>query len=62
MNHLLGFFGISIITIDCINISININWRQEFGEGGHELSRVSVIIMVCARAAPKEGVLLALSC
>ena len=27
------------------------------GEGGHERSRVSVIIMVCARTAPKEGVL-----
>ena len=32
------------------------------GGGGHERSRVSVIIMAYARAAPKEGVLLALSC
>ena len=32
------------------------------GGGGGECSRVSVIIMVCARAAPKEDVLLALSC
>ena len=35
-------------------------------EGGkgwiHERSRVSVIIIVCARDAPKEGGILALSC
>ena len=38
--------------------------RHEFGEGGRgfERSRVSVIIMVCACAAPEEGMLLALSC
>ena len=41
-------------------IIFNINGRQEFGGGVNERSRVSVI-MVCARAAPKEGVILALS-
>ena len=40
------------------------NGRREVASGGrgNGRSRVAVIIMVCARAAPKENVLLALSC